>query len=400
MDHQGRKRFIWRTILFMLFMCFCQNAEIQAKVLDSGVCGEKTEWKFSEDGELNIYGSGVIDSFPWQEKSWWDGKSDEDSGKDGRFQGVLIKRIVIGEGITSIGDYAFAYGKYKTIQLPESLTQIGTGAFEECLLLEHLMIPDQVTDMKKDAFQDCPVLRTVQIPKQLKRSRDVPSFEGNYGIREVINHSQFALPVDTQEGNLIWKVNGKAVTRVAAGTTAKITPKKFRIRYELNGATLKGKKKTAYEFGEIVRLPQKVSKKGYIFAGWGTKSSSHFFAGEYNSKEMPAYGNVTLKPEFIRCKLTQDGGRTVRVNVDAKELGYYDTTMVIRYFTDRKKKNAARYQCIYRDKGTSIFRKLRQGKRYYFELCFKDDDLDWEDDEKSYWMGRSLWYPLGSVKIK
>lgn len=393
-----------RTALFLFLLCFCKSTEIQAKVLESGTCGAGTAWDFSENGELNIHGNGAIVSSPWKGRDWWRTdpyKSDEED--DAPYEGIYVKRIVVGEGITSIGDYAFSSGGYSAIQLPESLTSISICAFEDCPSLKKLLIPDQVTDMEKDAFRDCGTLQTVQLPKQLKRSCGAPSFEGNYGLRKVINHSCLTLPVDTQEGNLTWKVNGKTVKKVAAGKTARIIPKKFRIRYKMNGAVLKGRKITSYEFGDIVNLPASVTKKGYIFYGWDY--SSDYFTEDVPdfSEDMPAYGDVTVTPQFIRFQLRQDKKRTVRATVDSSKARNSIEDVVIRYFTNPKKKNTAPYKCRYsssKNITTLVFPKLKRGQRYYFEVCFPNTDSDWEEDEKSYWMPRRIWYPMGSVKIR
>lgn len=396
-------KLILRTALFLFLLCFCKSTEIQAKVQESGTCGEGIVWEFSENGELNIHGNGAITSSPWKDRDWWcksPYKSDEED--DPPYEGVYVKRVVVGEGITSIGGYAFANGEYSSIQLPESLTSIDICAFEDCQSLKKLLIPDQVTNMEKNAFRDCGTLQIVQIPKQLKRSCGAPPFEGNYGLRKVINHSRLALPIDTQEGNLTWKVNGKTVKKVAAGKTAKIIPKKFRIRYKMNGAVIKGRKTTSYEFGDVVNLPTNVTKKGWIFYGWDY-SSDYFEEGVPDFPEdMPAYGDVTVTPEFIRFRLTQDKKRTVRATVDSTKAPNSIEDIVIRYFTNPKKKNSAPYKCKYsfnNNINTLVFPNLKRGQRYYFEVCFPNADSDYDEGGKSYWMPRLAWYSMGSVKI-
>ena len=52
----------------------------------------------------------------------------------------------------------------KTVELSESLTKIGTGAFAWCEMLENIRIPDNVTTLGDYAFIGCSALKTLIIP--------------------------------------------------------------------------------------------------------------------------------------------------------------------------------------------------------------------------------------------
>lgn len=57
--------------------------------------------------------------------------------------GKPVKALVIPEGVTSIGEYAFCnLVAINSVSLPASLTSVGRGAFEDCLLLERVDISD------------------------------------------------------------------------------------------------------------------------------------------------------------------------------------------------------------------------------------------------------------------
>ncbi len=79
-----------------------------------------------------------------------------------------INNLVIPEGITSIGDYAF-YGAsgLTSITIPNSVTSIGTYAFQNCSGLTSVTIPNSVTSIGTYAFQNCSGLTSITIPNSV-----------------------------------------------------------------------------------------------------------------------------------------------------------------------------------------------------------------------------------------
>lgn len=66
--------------------------------------------------------------------------------------GELVTDLVIPDGTTEIKDYAFAYGNFKSVTIPGSVTSIGNGAFENCTNLTSIEIPNSVTIIDAGAF--------------------------------------------------------------------------------------------------------------------------------------------------------------------------------------------------------------------------------------------------------
>lgn len=63
------------------------------------------------------------------------------------------KHIVLGSGITAVGDYAFAQFKYvQSVEIPESVVSFGTAAFVGADSLLELTVPDSVTTVGDYAF--------------------------------------------------------------------------------------------------------------------------------------------------------------------------------------------------------------------------------------------------------
>ena len=130
--------------------------------------------------EINICGSSAI---PLQ---WWGGLY---------LNGELITNLVIPDGVTKIGDYAF-FGCYNitSVEIPSSVTSIGEHAFYGCSNLRSIEIPDSVRSIGDYALSGCFV--SITIPNSVT-SMGYDVFYGCYKLVEVINKS--SLPITTSE---------------------------------------------------------------------------------------------------------------------------------------------------------------------------------------------------------
>ena len=77
-----------------------------------------------------------------------------------------IRQVVISDGVTSIGDYAFAGCTCESIEIPSSVTSIGNSAFEFCGITE-VVIPEGVTSLADSVFSGCENLTSVTIPESV-----------------------------------------------------------------------------------------------------------------------------------------------------------------------------------------------------------------------------------------
>ena len=84
------------------------------------------------------------------------------------WNGAIIKKLVIGENITMIPDYAFEYAfGFTEVVIPASVTQIGTRAFAGNNDVKTVTLSEGLESIGEEAFYECPALKTINIPDSL-----------------------------------------------------------------------------------------------------------------------------------------------------------------------------------------------------------------------------------------
>ena len=79
-----------------------------------------------------------------------------------------FKKVVIKDGVTSIGNCAFEYCIGLTsVTIPNSVTSIGIYAFAYCNGLTSITIPNSVTSIGESAFEYCNGLTSITIPNSV-----------------------------------------------------------------------------------------------------------------------------------------------------------------------------------------------------------------------------------------
>lgn len=116
-----------------------------------GTCGANLSWSLSENGILDISGSGPMDDFadaaPWSEY------------KD------FMEQVVINDGVTHIGDWAFCDCGISAVSIPSSVKSIGNNAFNGCGVLQSITLPDGLMSIGDHAFFTCISLQKITIPE-------------------------------------------------------------------------------------------------------------------------------------------------------------------------------------------------------------------------------------------
>lgn len=142
-----------KKLITFITIFFCTVTLISAAT--KGKCGDNVKWTFdAKTGELYIYGTGPMYSDP-SIKQWEKKKSQ-------------VKTVIIGEGVTSIGDYAFnLHSRITSVSIPQTVTIIGENAFYGCNNLEQITLPDNITQIGDDAFRWCKI-KEIVLPYSLE----------------------------------------------------------------------------------------------------------------------------------------------------------------------------------------------------------------------------------------
>lgn len=119
---------------------------------ESGTCGETLSWAY-DCGTLTISGSGAMTDFTELEPAPWAHLSSE------------ILRVLLPDGLTSIGDLAFYDCKsLRTVTLPKTVLSIGHYAFAHCESLSAIGIGAALRTIGNAAFYGCYRLDAVRLP--------------------------------------------------------------------------------------------------------------------------------------------------------------------------------------------------------------------------------------------
>ena len=117
----------------------------------------KAKWTLSNK-TLTISGSGKM-------KDWIGGGSGDYHSDT--YVG-FIQKIIIEDGITYIGQHAFAKCSGLTsVEIPNSVTSIGGWAFRDCSSLEKVEIPNGITSLETNIFESCIRLKEITIPNSV-----------------------------------------------------------------------------------------------------------------------------------------------------------------------------------------------------------------------------------------
>lgn len=147
------KKKLMLAIAVILIIVGCTTIAF-ADTTSSGKCGDNITWTLSDDGTLTLTGTGAMYNYsvhgtgntpPWYRNAY------------------DIKKVVIQDGITTIGAYAFYDCKnMNEISIPNSLQSFGSWSLCQTGI-KSISIPASIKTISNDVFWKCSNLKKVTI---------------------------------------------------------------------------------------------------------------------------------------------------------------------------------------------------------------------------------------------
>ena len=110
----------------------------------------------NSDGVLTVSGNGIMSYYNSRTGGPWAEYKDE------------ISSVVIEEGVTNIGGYAFAYlSNLTSVSVSSTVESIGEDAFLNCEKLSSINLPNGLKSIGKGAFSSCTSLTELELPNSL-----------------------------------------------------------------------------------------------------------------------------------------------------------------------------------------------------------------------------------------
>ena len=121
---------------------------------------DSINWSY-ENGVLTIWGSGDMTDYQRTDEKPWDKHIND------------AKKLVIKNGITSVGDWSFAkFDKLETVEFANTISQIGERAFYNCQALDYIKLPNGLKTIENGAFNSCKDVVRITLPKSLEKIGD------------------------------------------------------------------------------------------------------------------------------------------------------------------------------------------------------------------------------------
>ena len=315
----------------------------EAPVLDGIALADKAgpdlTWSLSSSGVLTISGTGHMYQFYYEASAppWY-------------LKWNSVTSIVIEEGVTIIGDYAFRrFNNLKSVTLPDSLKIIRLSAFESCESLTEITIPAGVTSIEGSVFEDCSSLESIYFLGSAPSIDDTAFKDITATAYYPTGNASWTNAVKQNYGGTItWKPLTEAWVKLPGG-----------YRYRLsNGSYAKDR------FIDIDGKTYYIDPSGYLYLGtnWQKIGGSYY----YFKSGVRATGLQYISGSYyffnadgtIYAGWMKYGGAMYFYDNDARVSKYGKLVTGLKEFT------TGLYDC---HNGTSIDLLITEGGWYYFD---------------------------------
>lgn len=283
-----RKRQSHIVRLFALALCLLLvTAMLPGRAYAQSGSTGGLSWSLS-GGTLRISGSGAMPNYtdgnmpPWYNAAG------------------AINRIIVDEGVTSIGSLAF-YGcsTAALASLPSTVTSIGDRAFKNCTSLSYVSPPQGLKSIGEAAFESCESLNGIVLPSSLETIE-------NYAFERCTSLSNIVIPAGVTNLGMVVFYNCTGLTRAEIRCPIDEVPDWF-----FYGCTSLS----------VVSLPESVEKSG---------DQAFHDCENLNT----VYYTGTASEELSNTLQTDDTTRFAEVNNDEAGMGSSASTTTYDSVTD------------------------------------------------------------------
>ena len=158
-------------------------------IVDQGICDQNLNWTLDSAGLLTISGNGDLTAFPWTDKVHYH-----------------TFNLCISDGITSISCDTFRYSQLETIKLGSDIKEIGDDVFLYCTKLTTINIPASVTSIGSNAFNRCQNIQATYAgtPEQWKK---ISIADGNELLQKSVTGKEVTIASGSCGPNLYWSID-------------------------------------------------------------------------------------------------------------------------------------------------------------------------------------------------
>lgn len=257
MNNDGKVSAMDARIVLQIAAGLKDMEELQsATVLDSGKCGDTLNWELLSNGTLHIFGTGrMYDYVKYVEPSPWYKYRDEPYiSEDGKTilnsngtsymstkdyyannpNNYKIKRIIIDEGVTYIGDWAFYRVCVERLTIPEGVEETGIFCFRYSPTLKMITLPDSLKILDDFAISRNYELETIYFGNGLEKI-------GTGGLKDNTKLQTVILPDSCVSIN-------KQLSPAYTGA---------KIDYSVTGLMENNISLKTVDFGSVVDIPQR-----------------------------------------------------------------------------------------------------------------------------------------------
>ena len=264
-------------------------------------------WTLDDNGTLTISGTGDMTNWGSEDSPWYEYCS-------------AIKKVVIGDGITSIGSCAFMdCDNLTSVEIPNSVKTIYHHAFYDCTKLKSLTIPDGVTSIDYSAFIGCESLESITIPDSVE-SIGISAFAHCWKLADVYYGG-----TEDEWNAIVIDDRNELLTNATIHFT-----KKYQITYNANGGTGAPASQTKAYGKDLTLSDVEPVREGYVFQGWGKviRGDVLYRAGDTYSVN----SNIVLYAQWIPEKYTITYDANGGSNTPAAQTKYYGVEIILSDF--------------------------------------------------------------------